>query len=170
VKAANVRLPRDEKLSQQCAILADVVLRLRGLYQDASRAQRDLLETIIGAAIWYLPECDGLFTGKISMKALEACRQDAKQWPKLTKEHFYPRKRSGADLLQDKTPELTGADILAGFKEKWGRYHRVTKHENRALVSLQRKGISPDDCYATLIELVEVPPELMKRTRRKSKF
>ena len=71
MKEEREKLSRDEKLGQRCEILADVVKALRVLYPGATQTQKELLETIIGAAIWYLPECDGLFSGKMSAKALE---------------------------------------------------------------------------------------------------
>jgi hypothetical protein len=169
VSAEREKLSRDEKLSQRCEVLADVVTALRRLYPSATQTQKELLETIIGAAIWYLPECDGLFSGKMSAKALEECTRDPKQWAKLTKEHFYPRKQAGADLLKDDETRWNREMILDGFRTKWGRYHRVTKAENRALVSSQRKKLmEAEDCYrGARIDLVDVPPQLMNRRSKK---
>jgi hypothetical protein len=164
------RLARDEKLSQRCSVLASVVLALRPLYQKASvtETQKEFLETIIGAAIWYLPDLPELFTGKMSVSARDVCNKDPKQWAKLTKEHFFPRKRAGADLLQEIVTELTGEEILNRYKTKYGRYNRVTKIENRALVSSQRKGMSAEECYpGARIDLIDVPPELMNRRPKK---
>ena len=121
MKEEREKLSRDEKLGQRCEILADVVKALRVLYPGATQTQKELLETIIGAAIWYLPECDGLFSGKMSAKALEECTRDPKQWAKLTKEHFYPRKQAGADLLKDEETSWDRGLILDGFRTKWGR-------------------------------------------------
>ncbi len=161
---------RKQKLDEQCEVLAKVVTALRDLYPNASPTQKAYLETIIGAAIWYLPECDGLFSGKMSAKAREACELDPKQWLKLTKEHFYPRKRAGADLLGDREILWTKEMILEGFRTKWGRYHRVTKAENRALVTSQRKRLmDADDCYlAARIDLVDAPPQFLRRQRATS--
>ncbi len=169
MKGERNRLSREEKLSQRCEVLAAVVTTLRELYPSATQTQKELLETIVGAAIWYLPECDGLFSGKMSAKALEACTRDPKEWSKLTKEHFYPRKRAGADLLSDSETLWTKEMILDGFRKKWGRYHRVTKAENRALVALQRKRLAEaDDCYrGARIDLVDVPPQFRKRRAKK---
>jgi hypothetical protein len=169
VSAEIEKLSRDEKLGQRCEILADIVKALRVLYPRATQTQKELLETIIGAAIWYLPECEGLFSGKMSAKALELCGQDPKQFAKLTKEHFYPRKQAGADLLKDQETPWDRKMILDGFRTKWGRYHRVTKAENRALVSSQRKKLmKSEDCYrGARIDLVDVPAQLMVRRSQK---
>jgi hypothetical protein len=161
-----------EKLDQRCEVLAEIVLPLRILYQKptATKTQTDLLETVIGAAIWYLPGCEGLFTGEISVKAVEACRQDKKQWTKLTKEHCYPRKRAGADLLKGKTTELTGKEILVGYQTNWGRYNLVTKEENRALIPHQKNGMCAEESYKNAgISLIDIPEDLAKRRRGNQK-
>jgi hypothetical protein len=118
VRARKRKLPRDEKLSQRCEVLAAVVTALHPLYANSTQTQKELLETIIGAAIWYLPECDGLSSGKMSAKALEECMRDPKQLAKPTKEHFYPRKQAGADLLNDNETRWNKEMILDGFRTK----------------------------------------------------
>src|SRR5580700_774492 len=95
----NQRLPPGKRLTLRCKTLADVVRKLRPLHKKAEPTQKDFLETIIGAGLWYLPECDELFRGKMSVKALEACERDPTEWGRLTKDHSYTRKRAGRDLL-----------------------------------------------------------------------
>ena len=171
---AQEKLSRDEKLNERCDVLAKVVLRLRPVYQEpatkhqkpaAKKTQMDLLEILIGAAIWYLPECEGQFTGRISIKAAKDCLQDPKA--KVTKEHRYPRKQAGADLLKDKATKLTGKEVLAVYRRKWGRYNLVTKEENYALRPHQRKkGKSTNACYRAVGIILKVVPEELKDDRR----
>ena len=166
------RLSAREKLDQRCDVLAEIVLPLRALYQKPTTTptQKALLETVIGAAIWYLPGCEGLFTGKISVRAVEACRKDKKQWAKLTREHCYPRKRAGADLLKGETAGLTGKEILVGYQTNWGRYNLVTKEENRALIPHQKNEMCAEDCYTTAgISLIDVPEDIGKSRRGSQK-
>jgi hypothetical protein len=128
VKREKEKPSRDQKLSQRCDVLAEVVVALRPVYQKAkTETQKHLLETIVGAAIWYLPACDGLFTGQISANALREWKQNGKRVASLTKEHRYPRKRAGADLLKAKGRELTGKEVLNRYRRRWGRYNFVTK-------------------------------------------
>jgi len=47
-------LRRDAKLEEQCEVVAALIVAMRPVYQSASVGQRALLETIIGAAIWYI--------------------------------------------------------------------------------------------------------------------
>jgi hypothetical protein len=152
-----MRLSRQEKLGQRCEILAEIIHRLKELYEDllVTQTQKDLLETLIGAAIWYLPECNGLYTGKISSAALRTHKQTGK-YTGLTKEHCYPRKRAGKYFLS--VDELTGKDVLVLYQKKFGRYNYVTKEENRKLVKHQRQNLSTRKCYAMVgIELLRDP-------------
>ncbi len=56
---------------------------------------------MIGAAIWYLPHPNDLWTGYISRDAIASHHPysgDAK--PRLTADHLYPRKIAAAELLR----------------------------------------------------------------------
>lgn len=152
-------LDRTSKLTQRCDVLAQVINNLQSIYKqkDISRTQRDLLETIIGAAIWYLPECKGLYTGKISSAASEHYRKH-KKYSGLTKEHCYPRKRAGRDFLTSENGQLNGEDVLNLFQKKFGRYNYVTKEENRRLIQYQRQEFDSEKCYeAAGIKLIADP-------------
>jgi len=86
-------------LKEKCEILEKVILALSKIYNDpiTTDNQKALLETIIGAAIWYLPSSDELWSGMISSDALEELKL-GKKIP-LTKEHKFPRKQAGRQLL-----------------------------------------------------------------------
>jgi hypothetical protein len=165
------RIKTEDKLNLRCVSLAEATNALRSSYlsPSISQTQKDFLETIMGAAVWYLPELPGLFTGKMSRKARELCEQDSKHWGKLTKEHCYSRKRTGRDLLESKEP-WTPATIREKYETVWGRYNRVTKKENRDLVPYQKQQLCAEDCYkAAGIELVEAPSKfLTKRLRERT--
>ena len=162
----NQRLPKGERLTQRCKTLAAVVRKLRPLYQkkNAITTQKDLLETIIGAAIWYLPECDELFSGKMSSKALKACERDRTEWGRLTKDHCYTRKRAGADLLKSKA-KMTGVKMMDGYKRTWGRYHRVTKKEHHLITALHKKRVFRMAYKKAGVNLVNAPDKFWKRKR-----
>src|SRR5687768_11512610 len=96
------------KLEERCSILEALIISTADIYnnENTSIDQRALLETIIGAAIWYLPSGQELWTGKISLNALEYVKS-GKSISHLTKEHKYPRKQAGKQLLTLKYKELT---------------------------------------------------------------
>jgi hypothetical protein len=144
-----MRPDAQEKLIRRCETLADVICNLKKVYEAApTQTQKDLLETIIGAAIFYLPECKGLYTGRISFAALRIRKQTGK-YSGLTKEHCYPRKRAGKFFLSMKGGALTGTEVLILYRKKFGRYNYVTKEENRKLVKHQKRNLSTNKCYET---------------------
>ena len=56
---------------------------------------------MIGAAIWYLPQGDGLWTGKISLEAIRVFHPDlGVVKPKLTANHNFPRKVAAKERLE----------------------------------------------------------------------
>jgi hypothetical protein len=63
---------RETKLREQCDVVAAMIIAMRPVYEAASQQQRALLETIVGAAIWYIPKPVEAWTGQISRGALLA--------------------------------------------------------------------------------------------------
>ena len=55
-----------DKLEKRAEVLAKVVVCIADLYHDGNldAGQKGLLETLLGAGIWYLPSGKELFTGK----------------------------------------------------------------------------------------------------------
>lgn len=49
-------LKREAKLIEQCEVVAALGAAMRPVYDTANERQRALLETIIGAGIWYIPK------------------------------------------------------------------------------------------------------------------
>ena len=95
-----------EELEKRTEVLAKVVVCIADLYHDGNldAGQKGLLETLIGAGIWYLPSGKELFTGKISKNALEKIITDPKV--KLVEEHGFPRKVAGKSLFCDYLEDL----------------------------------------------------------------
>ena len=60
-----------EKLEDLCKVLEKAVVKIAEIYNEdvTNPTQKALLETIIGAAIWYLPGSNELYSGKISKSA-----------------------------------------------------------------------------------------------------
>jgi hypothetical protein len=139
---------RDSKLREQCQVMASLVVAIRPVYSTASLTQRALLETIIGAGLWYVPKASNAWTGKVSIAALRAFHPDSGQSaPKLSEEHVYPRKVAARQLLEDLT--LTNETMKNLFQEKYGRVHLITSEENKAVQRHQRIGVfsTPEEAY-----------------------
>lgn len=142
---------------------------MRPVYESATIQQRALLETIIGAAIWYIPKPVHAWTGRISVGALRIFHPASGiEKPRLSEEHVYPRKVAARLLLQDTS--LTGSSLATLFREKYGRVHLITSEENKAVQPFQRVGVftSPDDAYSKAgIVFVELPEEELRRVKRR---
>ncbi|SRR6266581_546012 len=130
------RISAEKKLLERCSVLANAVRQLKLLYSSTgtTQTQRDLLETMIGAAISYMPQPKNLWTGKISVEALTAERNGEK----TCKDHNYPRKVAGRELLELHESELTGPKLVQLYKTKYGLFNKVTPVENKRLVQHQR--------------------------------
>jgi len=150
-----------KELEKRTEVLAKVVVCIADLYHDGNldAGQKGLLETLIGAGIWYLPSGKELFTGKISKNALEKIITDPKV--KLVEEHGFPRKVAGkslfCDYLEDLKLDYTKLHNL--YLNKMGRFNLVLKEENNKLKKFQKTNtfISEEEAYKSAgIELVSI--------------
>ena len=124
-----------DKLEKKCKTLEKVIRQLSPIYKQTNdHKQKDYLETIVGAAIWYLPTGQNLYSGKISEKAIAEVK-NGKKWSQLTKEHIFPRKKAGRDLLKN----LNKESLQNAYINQYGRYHLVTSKENKELVKFQKE-------------------------------
>jgi hypothetical protein len=141
------------KLEGRCELLADVVESVGDLYHNegTTEDQKGYLETIVGAALWYLPVPKECWTEKISVEAIRDHHpKSGLQEPKLTKDHEYPRKIAAADLLARQAVdngELKD-ELLLLYENKYGRFNYVTPHENRSLMRHQRRDAFEDPATA----------------------
>lgn len=131
------------KLEERCTTLTLLVQTLQSVYQSSSTDQKAYLETIVGAAIWYLPFDEQCWTGNISAAALELCVTKAVGTPPLTftKDHEYPRKLAAKTLLTIDWLGFPNAsmEMLNLYRTKFGRFNYVTSAENRRLMQYQRE-------------------------------
>ncbi len=94
---------KENKILDKAYVIAKTVMSHQDFYlsEDCNANHKQLLETMIGAAIWYLPQAKELWTGDISIKALKKFfESDNPKKIKLTKDHHYPRKVSAAELFK----------------------------------------------------------------------
>ena len=168
---ANRREQTRERLKERCKTLAEMVVQVRPIYIDPSSSedQQRFVETVIGAALWYLPEVEECWTGKMSVASLKSCHPDlGSEPPKLTKDHEYPRKLAAAELLISSEGHAESEKLFELYVTKYGRYNYVTPQENKALVQYQRKGVfgHPADAYEKAgVKLLSVTGEDLKRVK-----
>ena len=165
------RIEREARLREQCEVVALLIAAMRPVYEAANPRQRALLETIIGAAIWYIPKPVHAWTGRISRGALEAFHPDSgNERPRLSEEHVYPRKVAARLLLSDMS--LTGETMAHQFRENFGRVHLITSEENKAVQRYQRVGVftSPDEAYALAgITFVEFSDDALRKVKKRDR-
>jgi len=175
-KLSSVRpaLRDKEKLRERCAILVEVAQKLGSLYDapDASSTQRHYIETILGAALWYLPTSKELWTGGISIRALQDFHPDSSVLePRLTEDHEFPRKVSAVELMRrawgDPDPS---AAMLELYLQKYGRYNYITPTENKVLVKFQKTHLFVDPAVAyeqAAVQLIAISLEELRMVRKR---
>lgn len=142
-----------KRLEEKCEALLKLVLGIQDYYKATSAENKRLIETTIGATIWYLPKSKKLlFTGKIS--------KEAKEKNEKSEDHLYPRKIAAMEILSLNWSEEVDPlkTILKLFLEKYGRYNYVSRKENNKLIQFQKSDIfvSPEIAYKKAgIELEE---------------
>jgi hypothetical protein len=162
---------RENKLREQCEAMASLIAAVRPVYANASPTQRALVETIIGAGLWYLPKAPNAWTGKVSIGALRAFHPDSENGaPRLSEEHVYPRKVAARQLLEDLS--LTDETMSSLFQKKYGRVHLITPEENKAVQRHQRVSVftTPDVAYQLAgISFVELSQEELRKVKRRDR-
>ena len=142
----------NNKLVDKADVIARTVVSQQSFYQskDCNENHRQLLETMIGAAIWYLPHGKEFWTGGISVEALKKL-SETKKISSLTKDHKYPRKVAAAELFKIDWSEIPNPcdEIVNRYQRKYGLFNYVTSTENKRLVKYQKGHvfISPEDSY-----------------------
>ena len=65
-------------LKEKAQVMSEIILATVNIYNSGnlSESQKGLMETLLGAGIWYLPNSKNLYSGKISKKAYESLIKD----------------------------------------------------------------------------------------------
>lgn len=123
---------------------------------------------MVGAAIWYFPQSDELWTGMISVDALRAFMGTAgSKVVKLTKDHHYPRKVAAAELFSLNWASINdpAEEVLRRYLDCYGKFNLVLPEENKRLVKHQKTHsfVSPEHAYGQAgIELKQLSRPLLK--------
>jgi hypothetical protein len=166
-----------QNLNERAELVSKVILLTEDLYHKGglTKGQLGLLQTLIGAAIWYLPSDNKLlFSGKVSKKLLEALEQNSEV--KMTEEHFYPRKVSATKLFEQHLDDLKSnpTETLKNlYLNEFGLFNLVLKSENDRLKKFQKVDVfvRPEEAYAQAgIELTDLTPEMVSRFPKLKKY
>lgn len=161
----------------RCSVIAELVQRMQPFCQAEGTLdyQRQHVETIIGAGLWYIPN-GGLWTGQVSQAAIHLHHPTEGQLhPKLTQDHYYPRKAAARELLKtDWTAiEDPAYEVTKRYTELYGRFNYVTPSENRALMPFQKADRfgTPEQAYSDAgVVLVKVSPEQLQRIKARDEL
>ena len=158
-----------EKIRNHCGALADVITAVKSIHEKAEAPQKAFIETMIGAAIWYIPKPPNAWTGRISKAALKSFHSTSGiEKPRFSEEHIYPRKVAARLLIERK--ELNGPALFKLFTEKFGRLHYITPDENKAVIRFQKDAVftEPETAYLQAgIDLVEVNAEDLRSIKKR---
>lgn len=164
INAKNVRL------AERAHVVALTVLSQQSYYESeqCTPNQRQLLETMVGAAIWYFPQSNDLWTGLISMDALtKLAKSENPKSVKITKDHHYPRKVAAAELFAVDWSVIAdpAGEVLSRYLGCYGQFNLVLPEENKRLVKYQKTHsfVSPEYAYVQAgIELKQLSRPLLK--------
>lgn len=128
-------------LKEKAQILSRMIIKTRDDYfsEGVTEKQKGLLETLVGAGIWYLPSSIELYSGMISEAAFNAINIDP-HGTKLVEEHGYPRKVAGNRVYNEYFDQITydGEGLMNLYINTFGRFNLVLKEENNKLKPHQK--------------------------------
>ncbi len=157
------------KLDKHCSALANVIVSIRPVFAKVEPSQKGLIETMIGAAIWYIPKAANAWTGSVSIAALKIFHPNSGTTkPKFSEEHVYPRKVAARMLLEDE--QLDGTRMAQLFREKYGRLHYITRDENKSVQKFQRANVftTSEEAYSKAgIVFVQVAKEDLRLIKQR---
>ena len=159
------------RIRSRCGVLAKTIFSIQEIYLKADTDQKAFIETMIGAAIWYIPKPINAWTGFMSIELLKSFLPDSGDAnPKISEEHVYPRKVAARELLINTS--LNEELVHELFNEKYGRLHYITPSENKLATRHQRNDTftTPEEVYEKAgIRLIKVDrndlPRIKKRDR-----
>lgn len=131
--------------------LYEMIKSIAPVYQQLKDPDaKSVIETTIGAGIFYLPKNKyKLWTKMISEAAF--------QQNKRCEDHIYPRKITAIELLSNVPQSVAEFEEL--YWNKYGKFHFVTPEENRMLVKYQKTGqfTTPEEAYRSCgIKLIQL--------------
>jgi len=162
------KIVKSQIIYGRCKVLAEIVNNLKVLYRNEDENQKAFIETIIGAAIWYIPKPDNCWTGNISIETIKRFLNNKDGKIKISEEHNIPRKFAAKELLE--TDHLLTAEYVE--KEYLGKYsklHYITPEENRRAIKFQKTNVyknSKEVYKKANIELVKITNEQLKQIKQ----
>jgi len=169
-KKKGIKGEKDQIIYGRCKIVAEIIKRIKDIYMDGNENQKAFIETIIGAAIWYIPKPNNYWTGYISIEAIKSFLIKTKEKPKLSEEHDIPRKFAAKELLES-NEILTAEYVEKQYLKKFCKLHYITPEENKKVIKFQKTNVyngSKKAYKKANIELIKINTEQLKQIKQKN--
>ena len=147
-------------MNTRIELLAKFIISTAPIYhaKETNGRQKALMETIVGAGVFYLPHGTNLYSGYISKAAIIALEQNNKT--KLVKEHPFPRKITGklcyTEYLTLIENDLENLERL--YYKKFGIWNYVLEGENKKLIQHSKSHNFIDEKTSYLLSGIELVP------------
>jgi len=124
-------------IKSRCNVLANIINSIKEIYYSSDKNQKAFIQTIIGAAIWYIPKPKDCWTGMISKKLIKNFFSIDGKKIKISEEHVIPRKYAAKELLEEKQV-LTPEYVEEKYKKEYGILNYITSGENKKVIKYQK--------------------------------
>lgn len=161
---------REKRIDGRCDSLVELLRVIKPIYFRSTRYQKAFIETLIGAALWYIPKPQNAWTGKMSLAAIRDFDPTKKTKPKVSEEHVFPRKIAAKKLLLMKN--LTKPKFRKLYRGKLGKIHYITPSENRYLIPFQKSGVFDEtkNIYRTVgIKLITISVQELQKIKKRDR-
>jgi hypothetical protein len=143
-KGDTERTSKDNVRKMKFRALNSLLDQIRETYHKIKEpTQRSYFETVIGAAIFYLPSLNSHFNGFISLNALKEYLNGQRR----VKDHIYPRKLAAIELLKEK---MTLDELEDRYHSQLATFMYMTSSENIMLVNYYESYNSHDEAMQSL--------------------
>ena len=148
---------------EKCYIIAEIVNRMKDIYNKSNIKQKAFIETIIGASLWYLPKPIDHWSGFISVGLIRSFSKNKNT--KKSQEHIIPRKISAKELFQMNI-SLSAEFVKEKYLSRYCKIHYLTQEENIKARNFQKEEnyVNSDEVYKKSgIELIEINNNILRK-------
>ena len=162
----NNNIGKIDVIKSRCNVLAKIINSIKEIYYSSDENQKAFIQTIIGAAIWYIPKPKNCWTGMISTELIKNFFSTDGKKIKISEEHVIPRKYAAKELLEEKqilTPEYVEEKYLT----EYSKLHYITSDENKKVIKYQKtseynKNYLSEPYEKAEINLIEINTIILK--------
>lgn len=117
---------------------------MRPVYHSSSdQRERSFMETVVGAAVFYLPTSVEQFSGHMSLASIAGYLEGRR----IVKDHIYPRKLAGRTLLES---EYSLEELVRFHHTQLAIFMYVSAEENSLLVNYYEDHANHDEAMKAL--------------------